>query len=324
MPDGTFVWEGQVRGFSSSRVLLVVNGARVSGEIALPGSLYHVRSLDAGIYIAQEINQTLVTERETRAFLNISVTDEVIALTNQERAKHGLHDLFYDYRLTLAAQGHADDMAQNNYFSHTSLDGRSPSQRITATGYIWNYAAENIAAGYTSAATVVNGWINSPGHHANMISPTSCDIGVGYAYNSNDPSMYYHYWVQNFGRLMGVSTCPAVPAGSKPDVSTGTATQAGMDSVQLNGTINPNGLVTTYYFEIGLTNAYGSTTTRSDTAAGTSPLSAQVTLTGLSRFTTYHYRLVAYNSRGITYGQDATFSIVDQVLPIGGLLLLLR
>jgi len=149
------------------------------------------------------------------------------------------------------------DMAENNYFSHTSQDGRTLSDRITAAGYTWNSAAENIAAGYSTAISVVAGWINSPGHHANMLSITFCDIGVGYAYNT--VTDYDHYWVQNFGRQSGVSTCPTIPPVNAPDVVTGKAIQVGNDFVNLTGTVNPNGLATTYYFEIGYTTGYGST-----------------------------------------------------------------
>ncbi len=113
-------------------------------------------------------------------------------------------------------------MAAQNYFDHTALDGRSPGDRIAAAGYeAWSWG-ENIAAGYTSPQSVVDGWMNSPGHRANILNSGFCDIGVGYAYDGE--SHYRYYWTQNFGRQAGVSECPAVSddAGGGGDSDGGT------------------------------------------------------------------------------------------------------
>lgn len=99
--------------------------------------------------------------------------------------------------LTTAAYGHSRDMADNNYFSHTSLDGRTFSQRITAAGYTWSRAGENIAAGYTSAQSVINGWMSSEGHCANLMDPNFRDMGLACARNPS--SRYGWYWTQNLG-----------------------------------------------------------------------------------------------------------------------------
>lgn len=125
-----------------------------------------------------------------------------------------------------------------------------------------------------------------------------------------------------------MSTCPAV-AGRAPDVVTGTTTQVGADSVRLTGTVNPNGLNTTYYFQVGYTTSYGSTSPMVSAGSGIVPLFVQVTPTGFLPSTTYHYRLVASNSEGTTYGQDEIFTTTDRwgqnsgKLPIGVLHLLL-
>ena len=104
-------------------------------------------------------------------------------------------------QLAAAAQGHSEDMAHNDYFSHTSLDGRSPWDRIQAEGYNFWSAAENIAAGYPTPAAVMAGWMNSDGHRASILNCGLEDIGVGYYYLANDTgdSNYHHYWTQNFG-----------------------------------------------------------------------------------------------------------------------------
>lgn len=105
--------------------------------------------------------------------------------------------LAYNSLLERAAQGHAADMASKNYFSHTGLDGRTFSQRITAAGYSWRTAGENIAAGYATPEAVVQGWLQSPGHCANIMNSAFKEIGVGYG--TSAASTYRHYWVQNFG-----------------------------------------------------------------------------------------------------------------------------
>ncbi|MVN85247.1 CAP domain-containing protein [Deinococcus sp. HMF7620] len=98
-------------------------------------------------------------------------------------------------QLSQAAQGHASDMAAQNYFSHTSKDGRTFSQRITAAGYAWRTVAENIAAGQATPESVVAGWLKSEGHCKNIMSASYKELGVGYAQGGS----YGHYWVQDFG-----------------------------------------------------------------------------------------------------------------------------
>jgi len=131
---------------------------------------------------------------------------EVIDLVNVERAAAGLAPLSYDADLADAARGHSEDMGWQDYFSHTSLDGRTAGDRIEDAGYTWNAYGENIAAGQPTPEDVIDGWMSSPGHRANILEPNFCDIGVGYAYVA--ASTYRHYWTQDFGRQSGVSSCP--------------------------------------------------------------------------------------------------------------------
>lgn len=121
----------------------------------------------------------------------------VIELINEERAKMGLSAVNYQPQLTLTAQLHSADMACNNYFSHTGRDGSSFSERAARQGYAIGYGAENIAAGYSSPQDVVRGWMNSPGHKANILGENYVDVGVGYAYGSS--SAYGAYWTAVFG-----------------------------------------------------------------------------------------------------------------------------
>jgi len=132
--------------------------------------------------------------------------NEVLTIVNQRRAAGAtcggtayppVAALAMNANLRLAAQGHSQDMATNNYFSHTSLDGRTYVDRIRAAGYTGSFLAENIAAGYGSPASVVNGWMGSTGHCQNIMSGSYRSIGVGYAFRAG--SQYGSYWTQTFG-----------------------------------------------------------------------------------------------------------------------------
>ena len=125
------------------------------------------------------------------------VTGQVVTLTNAERAKAGCGPLSVDSTLTAVAQAHSQDMATHNYFDHNSQDGRSPFDRMTAAGYSFATAAENIAAGQRTPQDVMTSWMNSPGHKANILNCALRQIGVGYATSS--ASQYGVYWTQDFG-----------------------------------------------------------------------------------------------------------------------------
>ncbi|MBE1585883.1 CAP domain-containing protein [Nonomuraea angiospora] len=121
--------------------------------------------------------------------------NEVLRLTNAERAKGGCQPLKHDPQLRAAAFGHSDDMAKQGYFDHTSKDGRSFMDRIRAAGFSGGNAfAENIAFGQPSPASVVEGWMNSAGHRANIMNCRYNLIGVGVAKNSQGRI----YWTQDF------------------------------------------------------------------------------------------------------------------------------
>lgn len=92
-----------------------------------------------------------------------------------------------------------------------------------------------------------------------------------------------------------------------PKVTTGSASSVTLNSATLNGTVNPNGESTTYFFEYGTDTSYGSTTSASSAGSGTSAVSVNASISGLTSDTTYHYRLVATNSDGTSYGDDRTF-----------------
>ena len=138
--------------------------------------------------------------------------DEVLRLTNSERAKEGLSPLTACSRLAASARAHSDRMITGQFFAHTDPDTNSrATDRIRLTGYLddassWG-TAENIAYGYSTPTALMDGWMNSPGHRANIMNPTLTHIGVGVAigvwqawkgkYSGWDAVVFS---TQNFGR----------------------------------------------------------------------------------------------------------------------------
>lgn len=130
-----------------------------------------------------------------------SFATEVIRLVNVERANVSLGALTSQSQLTQAAQTHSIDMGCNFFMSHTGSDGSSPLDRIVRFGYVYSWWGENVAAGYSTPATVVTAWMNSQPHRENILNPNFTEIGIGYVYNSRDTTlMYYHYWTMTLGR----------------------------------------------------------------------------------------------------------------------------
>lgn len=133
--------------------------------------------------------------------LNIPTTDstvlnyenEVTRLVNEIRVKNGLKPLAADWELSRVARYKSQDMKDNNYFSHTSPVYGSPFNMIKNFGISYRSAAENIAKGQRTPQAVVNAWMNSSGHRANILNPSYTKIGVGYVAEGN-------YWTQMFIR----------------------------------------------------------------------------------------------------------------------------
>lgn len=121
------------------------------------------------------------------------IEEEVIALVNQERSSRGLPALTYNSSLANVARTKSADMAQNNYFSHNSPTYGSPFDMLQTFNIPFTAAGENIAKGQTTAQEVMNAWMNSSGHAANILNSGFSEIGVGYVYNNGVP-----VWTQMF------------------------------------------------------------------------------------------------------------------------------
>ena len=116
---------------------------------------------------------------------------EVIRLVNEIRVQNGLSALTYNWELSRVARYKSQDMVDNRYFSHTSPTYGTPFQMIRSFGLSYRSAGENIAYGQRTPQAVVNAWMNSSGHRANILSSSYTQIGVGYVANGN-------YWTQMF------------------------------------------------------------------------------------------------------------------------------
>ncbi len=131
--------------------------------------------------------------------LNIPATDssvvnfekEVIRLVNEIRVQNGLKELTYDWELSRVARIKSQDMKDNKYFSHISPVYGSPFQMMKSFGITYRSAGENIARGQSTPQAVVNAWMNSSGHRANILNASFTHIGVGYMSSGN-------YWTQMF------------------------------------------------------------------------------------------------------------------------------
>ena len=116
---------------------------------------------------------------------------EVIRLVNEHRRANGLSDLSYDWELSRVARIKSQDMKDKGYFAHNSPTYGSPFNMMKNFGIKYRSAAENIARGYATPKAVVDGWMNSSGHRANILNSTFTHIGVGYVSDGN-------YWTQMF------------------------------------------------------------------------------------------------------------------------------
>ncbi len=117
---------------------------------------------------------------------------EVVELVNAERAKAGCGALSVDEKLMTAAQRHSQDQADHKNMSHTGSDGSDPGDRLGRVGYAWRTYGENVAWNQKTPAAVMDAWMNSDGHRANILNCGFTEIGVGVA-SSNGP-----YWTQVF------------------------------------------------------------------------------------------------------------------------------
>ncbi|GIF10473.1 CAP domain-containing protein [Actinoplanes teichomyceticus] len=158
-------------------------------------SLFRRFALVAALAPAAALGATLSAAPATAAPVSESTLQaDIVRLTNAQRTAHGCAALKVDSRLVTAARGHSAYMAQSGSFSHTGRGGSSFAAREKAAGYP-RPSAENIAWGYRTGKDVVDAWMKSPGHRANILSCKSRTVGVGAVYSDNGTP----YYTQDFG-----------------------------------------------------------------------------------------------------------------------------
>ena len=137
------------------------------------------------IYPGQKITVPTLPESVT------AYETEVVRLVNDVRKANGLKPLLQDWQLSRVARYKSQDMRDLGYFSHTSPTYGSPFNMMKSFGISYKTAGENIAKGYATPKAVVDAWMNSPGHRANILNPSYTHIGVGFVASGN-------YWTQMF------------------------------------------------------------------------------------------------------------------------------
>lgn len=144
-------------------------------------------------------------------------TNDINLLSNQARTDNGIAALTVNQKLSNAAQAKADHMAANDYFEHTAPDGTTGWYFIGQQGYTYTMAGENLAATNESASAVVDGWMNSPGHRANLLNASFTDVGYGIAYQGDFQGYQNVYFVV---ALYAVPTAASTPTPTSPPQTT--------------------------------------------------------------------------------------------------------
>ena len=150
---------------------------------------------------------------------------KILAFTNELRAQKGLEPFTEVSKLDLSAQNKADDMAKYSYFSHTNEENKTVSNWVKETGYSYRFAGENLAMGFSTARDVVNAWVKSPTHYANLIDTDFLEFGAGLQsgeYNGV-PTVFVaeHFASPAKIAVASVKTTPAEIARTKePEVKT--------------------------------------------------------------------------------------------------------
>lgn len=174
--SGDTLWKISVRYKIGLSEIINANPQFENPDLIYPGDRVNVPTGNRSINKSKDIGQ------------------QVMDLTNQERAKYGVPPLEWDWQVARVARYKSKDMRDKNYFSHTSPTYGSPFQMMKDFGVSYRSAGENIAAGQTTPEEVVRAWMNSEGHRKNILNEGYTRIGVGYVSGGS----YGHYWTQMF------------------------------------------------------------------------------------------------------------------------------
>lgn len=168
--SGDTMWKLAVKYQVGVSEIIQANKQVANPDLIYPGQILYIPQLDSTVS---------------------SFESEVVQLVNEIRQQNGLSRLTENWELSRVARYKSQDMKDNNYFDHTSPIYGTPFQMIKDFGLSYRTAGENIAMGYSSPSAVVNAWMNSSGHRANILNSSYKQIGVGYVAQGN-------YWTQMF------------------------------------------------------------------------------------------------------------------------------
>lgn len=189
---GDSMWRIAKRYKVPFRVILDLNKHYPNPDLIHPNDDIQLPEGDHG-QSTNQANEQLGNEIAEQANSTVQA-DEVLKLVNQERAKVGLKALTLSPELTNVATVKAKDMRDKGYFDHTSPTYGSPFDMMSKFGIKYSSAGENIAAGQKTPQEVMNSWMNSSGHRANILNKDYEQLGVGYV----EGGSYGTYWVQMF------------------------------------------------------------------------------------------------------------------------------
>lgn len=193
--SGDTMWKISQRFNVSLGALEKANPQIKNPSVVYVGQTVHIPSQgDKTGTSTQKPDQSTPTSTGSQSSALSQYEQQVVNLTNQERTKRGLQPLKVATDLSNMAGVKATDMRDNHYFDHNSPKYGSPFDMMKQFGISYSYAGENIAAGQRTPQEVVNAWMNSPGHRANILNSHYTYIGVGYVQGGS----YGSYWVQEF------------------------------------------------------------------------------------------------------------------------------
>ena len=223
-----------------------------------------------------------------------------IVAANAGGTTNGLDETFITAAPTPTTPTVITDPATDLYDDRATIQGRV-TPNASQTGYRFEYGKTIVYGSTTSWKSASNGTAVLP---------------VSEALSELDPATIYYYRLMatnDVGTNFGITrTFTTISVPMPPTATTEPANPVSSDMATLQGTVNPNGASTTYYFEYGTTTVYGSTTASTSAGSEHSDVSAISSVSGLTPTTTYHFRLVASNSLGITYAANMQFTTAAQ------------
>ncbi|WP_343207998.1 CAP domain-containing protein [Anaerolentibacter hominis] len=197
-----YIQKGKVIGFYTDSEDFTYDGisygdsrTKLSGHAEYDAEVF-ADDIGTGRVTGVRIMQKDIKPNEYTSRILKDMEQEIFDLTNSLRARNNLPLVKWSDQAAASALNHSRDMAEKDYFNHTSKDGKSPFDRMKKNGINYMAAGENIAAGYADSVTVCYQWFQSEGHRANLLDERFTYLGVGNAYAGD--SYYKIYYTQNF------------------------------------------------------------------------------------------------------------------------------